>query len=47
MVTETKDPKTTEARVYQQFIGGEWVAGASGETYDRMSPATGALVDMP
>ncbi|MEX0750619.1 MAG: aldehyde dehydrogenase family protein [Dehalococcoidia bacterium] len=45
MVTQTKDATTAESRTYQQFIGGEWVAGASGETYERRSPATGALVE--
>jgi aldehyde dehydrogenase (NAD+)/betaine-aldehyde dehydrogenase len=45
MVTQTKDAKTAEARTYQQFIGGDWVAGVSGETYERKNPATGALVE--
>jgi len=45
MVIETKDAKTAEARVYEQFIGGEWVAGATGETYERKNPATGAPVE--
>jgi acyl-CoA reductase-like NAD-dependent aldehyde dehydrogenase len=45
VVTETKKPGATEARSYQQFIGGEWVAPANGETYERKSPATGTLVE--
>jgi aldehyde dehydrogenase (NAD+)/betaine-aldehyde dehydrogenase len=45
MVVETKDPKTAEARVYQQYIAGEWVQPASGETYDRTNPATGDVVE--
>ncbi|MEX2246753.1 MAG: aldehyde dehydrogenase family protein [Dehalococcoidia bacterium] len=45
MVVETKDPKTAEARTYQQFIGGEQVPSASGETYTRLNPANGAPVE--
>jgi acyl-CoA reductase-like NAD-dependent aldehyde dehydrogenase len=45
MVVETRDPKAAEARAYQQFIGGEWVAGASGETYTRTNPADGTPVE--
>jgi aldehyde dehydrogenase (NAD+)/betaine-aldehyde dehydrogenase len=45
MVVETKDAKTAEARVYQQFIGGEWQVPAAGETYDRMNPADGTVVE--
>jgi acyl-CoA reductase-like NAD-dependent aldehyde dehydrogenase len=45
MVVETKNPSATESRVYQQFIGGEWVAAASGETHQRMNPANGTLVE--
>jgi aldehyde dehydrogenase (NAD+)/betaine-aldehyde dehydrogenase len=44
MVVETKSP-ATESRVYQQFIGGEWVAAASGQTHQRMNPADGTLVE--
>ena len=45
MVAETKDANATDARVYQQFIGGESVVGASGETYERRNPADGTLVE--
>jgi len=45
MVVETKDARTAEARTYQHFIGGEWVPGASGETYERKNPANGQLVE--
>jgi aldehyde dehydrogenase (NAD+)/betaine-aldehyde dehydrogenase len=45
VVTETKDAKTAEARTYQQFIGGDWVAGTTGEKYERKNPATGAVVE--
>jgi len=45
MVVETKDTKTANARTFQQFIGGEWVAGTTGETYDRRNPATGEVVE--
>src|SRR5437763_272830 len=43
MVVETKDPKATEARSYQQFIEGGWTPGSTGETYERRNPATGAV----
>ncbi|MDP9237447.1 MAG: aldehyde dehydrogenase family protein [Chloroflexota bacterium] len=46
MVVETKDPKATGARSYQQFIAGEWTPGATGETYERRNPATGAPVEI-
>jgi len=45
MVIETKDATASEARVYQQFIGGAWVGGSTGETYGRKNPASGALVE--
>jgi acyl-CoA reductase-like NAD-dependent aldehyde dehydrogenase len=45
MVAEAKDTKAATARTYQQFIGGDWVAPESGETYERKSPATGDLVE--
>ena len=46
MVVETRDPNATaSARNYQQFINGDWVAGTTGETFDRRNPATGALVE--
>ncbi|MHB8375799.1 MAG: aldehyde dehydrogenase family protein [Dehalococcoidia bacterium] len=45
MVVETKDADAPSARAFQQFIGGQWVAGATGETYERRSPATGDVVE--
>ncbi len=45
MVVEAPEAKTAAARVYQQFIGGEWIAPANGGTYDRTNPATGAVVE--
>lgn len=42
MVVETREPGVADARSFQQFIGGEWVAGATGEIYTRTNPATGA-----
>jgi acyl-CoA reductase-like NAD-dependent aldehyde dehydrogenase len=32
---------TTETRAFKNFIGGEWVDAASGETFESLSPATG------
>src|SRR5213596_3911299 len=32
---------TTAAKSFQNFIGGEWVDAASGETFETKSPATG------
>jgi aldehyde dehydrogenase (NAD+) len=34
----------TGTRAYRNFIGGEWVDAASGETFDSVSPATGELI---
>ena len=31
----------TTARTFQNFIGGEWVDAAGGETFESLSPATG------
>ena len=45
MVTQTKEPGTAEARSFEQFIGGQWTAGATGQTYERKNPATGTLVE--
>ena len=46
MVTQTKDaPATAQGKTYQQFINGDWVAGATGETYLRTNPANGTLVE--
>ena len=33
-----------EAKTFQNFIDGEWVDAASGETFDSTSPATGELI---
>src|ERR671935_732642 len=32
---------TTETKTFKNFIGGEWVDSASGETFESVSPATG------
>src|ERR671935_1248474 len=32
---------TTETKTFKNFIGGEWVEAASGETFESKSPATG------
>jgi alpha-ketoglutaric semialdehyde dehydrogenase len=32
---------TTETKSFKNFIGGEWVEAASGETFESVSPATG------
>ena len=32
---------TTAAKTFKNFIGGEWVDAASGETFETTSPATG------
>ena len=45
MVIETREPSIAAAKLYQHFIGGQWVAGATGETYTRNNPATGAPVE--
>src|SRR5262245_11324033 len=34
----------TTTRTFQNFIGGEWVDAASGETFDSTSPADGELI---
>ena len=31
-------------RAFQNFVGGEWVDAASGETFESTSPATGELI---
>ena len=33
-----------ETKTYENFIGGEWVDAASGETFESRSPATGELI---
>jgi alpha-ketoglutaric semialdehyde dehydrogenase len=35
---------TTRTRMQQNYIGGEWVDAASGETFDSTSPADGELI---
>src|SRR5882762_5774842 len=35
---------TTETKTFKNFIGGEWVDAASGETFESLSPATGEVV---
>jgi aldehyde dehydrogenase (NAD+) len=32
---------TTAAKSFQNYVGGEWVDAASGETFETKSPATG------
>ena len=34
----------TSTKVFKNFIGGEWVDAASGETFESTSPATGELI---
>ena len=34
----------TTTRTFQNYIGGEWVDAASGETFDSTSPADGELI---
>src|SRR5262245_29985195 len=34
----------TAARTFQNFIGGEWVDAAGGETFESLSPATGETI---
>jgi aldehyde dehydrogenase (NAD+) len=35
---------TTGAKTFQNYIGGEWVDAASGETFESHNPATGELI---
>src|SRR6185312_2172334 len=35
---------TTTAQTLQNFIGGEWMDAASGETFESTSPATGEAI---
>jgi aldehyde dehydrogenase (NAD+) len=35
---------TTETKLFRNFIGGEWVESASGETFESTSPATGETI---
>ena len=34
----------TTTHTFQNYIGGEWVDAASGETFDSTSPADGDLI---
>ena len=46
MVVETKDtPAAAHGKTYQQFINGQWVPGATGETWLRSNPADGTPVE--
>ncbi|MBF6600782.1 MAG: aldehyde dehydrogenase family protein [Dehalococcoidia bacterium] len=45
MVIETKQADTANARTFEQFIGGAWTPGTTGETYERRNPANGAVVE--
>ncbi len=36
--------QTNEIATYQNYIGGEWVDVASGETSENRDPATGELI---
>jgi alpha-ketoglutaric semialdehyde dehydrogenase len=35
---------TSDVTTYQNYIGGEWVAAASGQTHENRNPATGELI---
>src|SRR2546421_11839874 len=35
---------TTETKTFKNFIGGEWVEAASGETFESRIPATGETI---
>src|SRR5919108_6141203 len=35
---------TTETQTFKNYIGGEWVDAASGETFESTSPATGQTI---
>jgi alpha-ketoglutaric semialdehyde dehydrogenase len=35
---------TTQTRVFKNFIGGDWVDAASGDTFESLSPATGEQI---
>src|SRR5918994_1862070 len=39
-----RDMATTGVREFQNFIGGEWVDAASGETFESTSPADGETI---
>jgi aldehyde dehydrogenase (NAD+) len=43
MAADTEN-KTGEAPTYQNYIGGEWVDAASGQTSENRDPATGELI---
>jgi len=46
VVVEMRDPAAAGVRTYRQFIGGQWVESASGETFERKNPANGAPVEI-
>src|SRR5919109_2194920 len=35
---------STQTRTFQNFIGGEWIDAAGGETFESVSPATGETI---
>src|SRR5919199_774940 len=35
---------TTETKTFKNFVGGEWVDAAGGETFESVSPATGETI---
>ena len=35
---------TTGTKTYKNYIGGEWVTAAGGETFESTNPATGELI---
>src|ERR671933_794478 len=35
---------TTQTKTFKNFIGGEWIEAASGETFESVSPATGEQI---
>src|SRR5919199_2789443 len=35
---------TTETKTFKNYVGGEWVDAASGETFESVSPATGETI---
>lgn len=44
MGTETTSTETTTVQTYANYIGGEWVPAADGDTGENRDPATGALL---
>src|ERR687885_625340 len=35
---------TTETKTFKNYVGGEWVDAAGGETFESVSPATGDMI---